>query len=261
MSWRNWEDLTTTDFTDAAIRGAVAVLPVAATEQHGPHLPLGTDAILTDGVLEAALARLPEGVEALRLPTQRIGLSPEHASFPGTLTFDAETVIAHWTAIGRSVARAGVGRLILLNGHGGQTAPVDIVAMRLRAECGLTVVRATYFALLEDDPAIDRRERRFGWHGGLIETSLMLAIRPDLVRVDRLSDFRSAAEGVTERHRVLGVEGDAGMGWMAEDLNPAGATGNAAAATAEIGRRLLDGVAGRLAGLIAEAHAFEGLAG
>ena len=89
MSWRNWEDLTTTDFTDAAIRGAVAVLPVAATEQHGPHLPLGTDAILTDGVLEAALARLPEGVEALRLPTQRIGLSPEHASFPGTLTFDA----------------------------------------------------------------------------------------------------------------------------------------------------------------------------
>ncbi len=261
MAWRNWEDLTTTDFADGAFRGAVAVLPLAAVEQHGPHLPLGTDAILTDGVLDAALDRLPEGVTALRLPTQRIGLSPEHVSFPGTLTLDAETVIAQWTAIGRSVARAGIRRLVLLNGHGGQTAPVDIVALRLRAELGLTVVRATYFALLVDHPEVDQRERRFGWHGGLVETALMLAIRPDLVRADRLDDFRSAAEGVAERHRVLGVEGDTGIGWMAEDLNPAGATGNAARATTEIGRRLLDGVAGRLAGLIAEVHAFEGLAG
>lgn len=260
MTWRHWEHLTTAELADGAFRDAVAVLPVAAVEQHGPHLPLGTDAILTDAVLDAALDRVAGGVTVLRLPTQRIGLSPEHQSFPGTLSLDAETVIAQWTAIGRSVGRAGIRRLVLLNGHGGQTAPVDIVAMRLRAEAGLTAVRATYFNLLPDDPEIDDRERRFGWHGGLVETALMLAVRPDLVRADHLADFRSTAEALQQRNRVLRVEGESGIAWMSEDLNPSGATGNAAAATAEIGRRLLDGVAENLAALFAEVHGFAGLA-
>lgn len=260
MTWRHWEHLTTTELADGACRDAVAILPVAAVEQHGPHLPLGTDAILTDGVLDAALARLPAAVDALRLPTQRVGLSPEHAGFPGTLTLDAETVIAQWTAIGRSVARAGVRRLILLNGHGGQAAPVDLVAMRLRAESGMTVVRATYLDLIGADPAIDAREQHFGWHGGLVETALMLAVRPDLVRRERAADFRSVAEEVAGGHAELRVEGETGIAWMAEDLNPSGATGNAAAATPEIGRRLLDRAAERLATLIAELHDFAGLA-
>lgn len=260
MAWRHWEHLTTTEFADGACRDAVAVLPVAAIEQHGPHLPLGTDAILTDGILDAALDRLPDGVDVLRLPTQRVGLSPEHAGFPGTLTLDAETVIAQWAAIGRSVSRTGIRRMVLLNGHGGQTAPVDLVALRLRAETGMTVVRATYFALIGDDPALDERERRFGWHGGLVETALMLAIRPDLVRSERLDDFRSAAEAVAARHSTLRVEGDTGIAWMAEDLGPSGATGNAAAATPEIGARLLNQVAGRLAALLSELHGFAGIA-
>jgi len=260
MGWSHWEHLTTTDFAEAAMRGAVAILPVAAVEQHGPHLPLGTDAILTDTVLDAALDRLPADIAALRLPTQRIGVSPEHAGFPGTLSLDAETVIAQWTAIGRSVARAGVRRLLILNGHGGQAALLDIVAMRLRADHDLTVVRATYFDLVGDDPAIDAREAAFGWHGGLVETALMLAVRPDLVRVDRRADFRSAAEDVAGRHDELRVAGAAAIAWMAEDLNPAGATGNAAAATEAIGWRLLDQVSSRLASLIAELHGFEGIA-
>lgn len=261
MAWRHWEHLTTTDLAGEACAGAVAILPVAAVEQHGPHLPLGTDAMLTDAVLDAALDRLPAAVEALRLPTQRIGLSPEHLSFPGTLSFDAETVIAQWTAIGRALARAGIGRLLLLNGHGGQTALVDVVAMRLRAELGVTVVRATYFAFLEGAPGLDERERHFGWHGGLVETALMLAVRPELVRLEQARDFRSAAEGVAGRHTALRVEGETGIAWMAEDLSPSGATGNAAAATPEIGRRLLDRAAARLATLIADLHGFAGFAG
>ena len=260
MTCRHWEHLTTTDLADGAYRNAVAVLPVAAVEQHGPHLPLGTDAILTDGVLDAALQCLPDTVDVLRLPTQRIGLSPEHANFAGTLSFDAETLIAQWTAIGRAVARACIRRLVLLNGHGGQTAPVDIVAMRLRSEFGMTVVRSTYFALIGEHPAIDARESAFGWHGGLIETALMLAIRPDLVRVGEAADFRSVAEDIAAEHSALRVEGETGLGWMAEDLNLSGATGNAAAATVEIGRTLLNQAAGRLGTLLAELHAFQGIA-
>lgn len=260
MVWRYWEHLTTTELADDARGDAVAILPVAAVEQHGPHLPLGTDAILTDAVLDAALDRLPEAVEALRLPTQRVGVSPEHAGFPGTLTLAAETAIAQWTAIGRSVARAGLRRLVLLNGHGGQTAAVDVVALRLRAETGMTVARVTYFDLLGEDPAIDARERQFGWHGGLVETALMMAVRPELVRLDRLADFRSAAEDVAGAYRELRVEGPVGLGWMAEDLGPSGATGNAAAASEQVGRRLLERVAGRLATAIAELHAYPGIA-
>ena len=261
MAWTHWEHLTTTELADPAFRDAVAVLPLGAVEQHGPHLPLGTDAILVDGVLDAALGRLPKAVPALRLPTQRVGLSPEHASFAGTLSLDPGTVMAQWTAIGAAVARAGVRRLMLLNGHGGQTAMVDLVAMRLRAEHGMTVARVTYFDLIGEDPAIDERERRFGWHGGQVETALMLALYPELVRRDRLSDFTSAAETIADRYRELRVEGASGLGWMAEDLNPSGATGNVAAATEEIGRRLLDRVAGRLATLIGELHACERFGG
>ncbi|GHD51475.1 creatininase [Thalassobaculum fulvum] len=261
MAWHHWEHLTTTDLAAPGFRDAVAVLPVGAVEQHGPHLPLGTDAILVDGVLDAALDRLPDSCLALRLPTQRVGLSPEHAGFAGTLTLDPGTVMAQWTAIGAAVARAGIRRLMLVNGHGGQAAMVDVVAMRLRAEHGMTVARVTYFDLIGGDPAIDGRERRFGWHGGQVETALMLALRPELVRRDRLDDFVSAAESVADRYRELRVEGTAGLGWMAEDLNPSGATGNAAAATEAIGRHLLDRVAGRLAVLIGELHAFEGFGG
>jgi creatinine amidohydrolase len=261
MAWHHWEHLTTTDLAAPSFRDAVAVLPLGAVEQHGPHLPLGTDAILVDGVLDAALARLPETAQALRLPTQRVGLSPEHASFAGTLTLDPGTVMAQWTAIGAAVARAGIRRLMLLNGHGGQTAMVDVVAMRLRAEHGMTVARVTYFDLIGEDPAIDDRERRFGWHGGQVETALMLALHPELVRRDRLGDFASAAETIADRYRELRVEGASGLGWMAEDLNPFGATGNAAAATEEIGRHLFDRVAGRLAMLIGELHACEGFGG
>lgn len=260
MTWRHWEHLATTDLADGALAQAVAVLPVAAVEQHGPHLPLGTDAILTDAVVDVALERLPAGVEALRLPTQRVGVSPEHAGFPGTLTVDAETAIAQWSAIGRAVARAGLLRLLILNGHGGQTALVDVVAMRLRAELRMTVVRATYFAFLDSDPGLDDRERRFGWHGGCVETALMLAVRPDLVRMDRARDFRSAAEGIEAAHQALRVEGETGIAWMAGDLNPSGATGDAAAANTELGRRLLSRAADRLALLIAELHRFPGIA-
>src|SRR5512132_4634415 len=119
-----WEDLVTADFGRFDPQNAVAVLPVAAVEQHGPHLPLGTDALICDAILDDALARLDAATPVLRLPTQRVGHSPEHTGFPGTLSLQAATVVALWTDIGRSVAAAGIRKLLLFNSHGGQAALV-----------------------------------------------------------------------------------------------------------------------------------------
>ncbi|MFO1154062.1 MAG: creatininase family protein [Rhodospirillales bacterium] len=253
IGWWWWEHLTTDEAAGLDPATTVVILPVAAIEQHGPHLPLGTDRIICDAILDAGLARLPPLVgPVLRLPTQGIGCSTEHASYPGTLTLSAEAAVSLWTDIGRHVAAAGLRKLILFNAHGGQVALVDIVAQRLRREARLLVVRASYFHLPLPDGLLDEAEARFGWHGGTLETSLMLHIAPELVRREHVRRFASAAASIADRHRVLAVEGAAGMGWLAEDLNPAGVTGDAAAATAELGEVLLAHYAGQLATLIGE---------
>ena len=259
-TWIDWEHLTTADLAAGVPEHAVALLPVAAVEQHGPHLPLGTDAILTDAVVAVAREKGTRAATVLRLPTQRIGLSPEHAAFPGTLSLEAETVIAAWTAIGASATRAGLRKLVILNGHGGQTGLVDVVATRLRVDHGLTVVRATTFRLLGDAVDLGAEEARYGLHGGMLETAMMLATAPELVRQAALADFASNAQAWEKGFAALEGEGATGLGWMAQDLNPAGVTGNAAAATAELGHRIIDAMAARLAAVLDDLAGFGGLA-
>lgn len=251
-TWVWWEQLTADEVADLDPATTVALLPVAAIEQHGPHLPLGTDAIIADAIVEAALASLQPGGAVLRLPTQRIGLSPEHATFAGTLTLPVETALQLWCEIGRGVAAAGVRKLILFNSHGGQVALVDLVAQRLRGEAGLCVVRASYFHAVLPEGLISDDERRFGWHGGALETSMMLAAAPGLVRIDRLRHFPSQAARLAGTSQVLAVEGETGLGWLASDLNPAGVTGDPTRATADIGRWLITHYAEWLATLIGE---------
>ena len=119
MSLRNWHDLTWPEIAALPAR-TVAILPTAAIEQHGPHLPLATDAEINAGILARTAPLLADGPDVLVLPMQAVGLSVEHIAYPGTLTGSAETLLSFWTEIGRSVARAGVRRLLLLNSHGGQ---------------------------------------------------------------------------------------------------------------------------------------------
>jgi creatinine amidohydrolase len=155
---RFWADLSTRDFTGLRASGqarqTVAVLPVAAIEQHGPHLPLSVDATLLQGVMDAALQLLPAALPVLFLPPQVVGLSPEHIRFPGTLTLSPATVIALWTEIGECVARAGVKKLLLFNGHGGQVSVMDIVARELRTRSHLLVYSASWFSLPLPDAVV-----------------------------------------------------------------------------------------------------------
>lgn len=254
---RNWTDLTTHDVAALDSDRCVAVLPVGAVEQHGPHLPLGTDSIIAEGILALALKRLAGDIPALVLPTQSIGASSEHGDFHGTLSHEAETLIAAWSEIGVALSRSGIVRLVIFNAHGGQPQIVDIVAQRLRSRHGMLVVRANYMAWPLPEGLIDPDEQAHGHHGGTLETAIMLALRPDLVRLEMAGDFVSSARALAARHERFGHGGRLGFAWQAQDLNPAGVVGNAAAATAALGQQLLEHHAGRLAALIADASAFD----
>lgn len=256
MAMIDWESLTTADPWDR--EATVALLPVAAIEQHGPHLPLGTDAIICDGVIDAAARSLKPDTRVLRLPTQRVGVSPEHASFPGTLSMEPEVALAAWQAIGESVARAGLRRVVIFNSHGGQPGVVDQLALRLRRALGMLVARANIFGLGLPDGAVDATEARFGLHGGLVETSLMLVLRPELVRMDLARNFRSRDEDISKASQRLTAEGAGiGIGWLAEDLNPEGVTGDAASATTDLGARILDHLGIGLARLLEDVAALD----
>ena len=247
-----WHDMRTTDFASVDADRTIALLPVAAVEQHGPHLPLSTDAVINEGIVRLMMQRLPAGGSVLVLPALTVGDSLEHTAFKGTLSVDLQALLGLWLSIGHSVARAGVRKLVIFNSHGGQRAHVDQVALRLRVDCGMLVVRAHSFALGVPTGLFDADELTHGLHGGAVETSLMLHLRPDLVRQDALADFPSTGRTLAARGGVLGLEEAAGLGWMMQDVNPDGACGNATAATAAKGERLLDHLADRLVRLLDE---------
>jgi creatinine amidohydrolase len=262
---RFWADWSTRDFAQqqacGSIEQLIAVLPVAATEQHGPHLPLCVDSALVDGVIAAALPHLGPEVPALVLPTQAVGLSPEHARFAGTLTLKAETVIRLWTDIGESVAASGVKKLVLFNSHGGQVGVMDIVARDLRARLGMLVYSVNWFGLPlmgpngEDVNALfGTHEHRFGIHAGEIETSMMLALAPELVDMQWAQNFVSTSEARAAHFSILGDGKSAKLGWQMQDYNPLGAVGNATAASADKGRAVIDAAGRALARLLAEVH-------
>lgn len=256
---RHWSDLVTTDFETLDRKRAIAVLPLGATEQHGPHLPLSVDANLAHGMVEAAIPHLPTGLPVLFLPVQRIGFSPEHAAFPGTLSLKAETVMRLWTEVAESVAASGITRLVLFNAHGGQVGLMDPVARDLRARLGMLVYCVSWFNLPLTTPdgsdlmaRFSDHEQRFGVHAGQIETAMMLALKPRLVRMNHAKAFASASERRARKFPILGNGKSARLAWAAQDLNPAGATGNAAAAKLEDGLALVDAAGRALAQLLLE---------
>ena len=256
---RFWADLKSPDFARLDLARCIAVLPVAAIEQHGPHLPLNVDATLVDSVIATALSHLPAGLPVLFLPTQAIGFSPEHARFAGTLTLKSETVIRLWTEVAESVAQTGVKKLVLLNSHGGNVGLLDVVARDLRARLGLLVYSVNSFNLPlrgEDGASLadpfSAHEQRFGIHAGEIETSMMLALKPAQVDMAKAQNFHSTSQDRAEAFNILGDGRSAKLGWQMQDYNRHGAVGNAAAATADKGHALLGAMGRGLAQLLVE---------
>jgi creatinine amidohydrolase len=231
------------------------VLPLGATEQHGPHLPLSVDTALVDGVVNAALGRLAATDPVLVLPTQTLGLSTEHTAFAGTLHLSPQTLIQLWCDIGASVARAGVKKLLMFNAHGGNVGLMDVVARELRAQHGLIVYSSSWYSLPLEASVMGQfsaDEHRFGIHAGDMETSMMLALSPASVNMAEAQNFASTSQDRAKQYAVLGNGKSAKLGWHMQDYNPQGAAGNAAAATAAKGEALVQGAGEQLALLLKE---------
>ena len=250
-----WAKLNTRDFAALDPARTVAVLPLGATEQHGPHLPLSVDTVLVDGVVNAALSHLSAADPVLVLPTQTLGLSTEHTAFAGTLHVSPQTLMQLWCDIGASVARAGVKKLLMFNAHGGNVGLMDVVARELRAQHGLIVYSSSWYNLPMDADVMGQfsaDEHRFGVHAGDIETSMMLALSPDGVNMAEAKNFASTSQDRAKHFAVLGNGKSAKLGWHMQDYNPQGAAGNASVASAAKGEALLHSAGEQLALLLKE---------
>ncbi len=254
---RYWHTLTTVEAAALAARDPVIVLPVAAIEQHGPHLPLSTDLVIGLGLLAEAFRRLPADLPAWALPPQAVGTSGEHLRFAGTLSLTPELLIESMVQTGAAVGSAGIRRLVVANSHGGNLSAVDIAARRLRDEEDLLVVKTTYFdAPRPAGTGLPEDEWRYGLHGGAVETAMMRHLRPDLVRADAVQGFASLDADLSGALRQVSAEGGASFAWLAGDLNPQGVAGDATLGSAELGARLVAHYGQVLADVIGDARAF-----
>ncbi|HEY7664652.1 MAG TPA: creatininase family protein [Xanthobacteraceae bacterium] len=233
---RFWAELKSSEFASLDPNSTLVILPLAATEQHGPHLPVMTDTAIAEGMIKTVLARLPDDLQVLLLPIQTIGKSNEHLRSPGTITHSADNLIRGWFEIGEGVHRAGLRKLVMVNSHGGNTDVIGIVARELRVRLGMLVATTQWRRFGLPPGLYSPFDASHGIHAGDIETSLMLHFRPDLVDMGKAKLFTSKAAAMEQEYTHLRPAGQHGFGWIAQDLNRDGALGDASAATAQKGR-------------------------
>ncbi|QIE42762.1 creatininase family protein [Rhodobacteraceae bacterium SC52] len=223
----DWADYRTTEFEGLDPEKVIAVLPTAAIEQHGPHLPVGTDTLIANGMLDVLRKTCPSDLDLRILPVQAVGKSNEHLHAPGTLTLTAETALKAWVEIGLSVARAGIRKIVIVNSHGGNLDLVSILSRELRVRAGMLAIKCQWGSFGHPAGMYTADELRFGIHGGDVETSLMLSFRPQTVDMGAAMDNRSSAQA-----GGISPIGPVSYGWISSDLNPVGTVGDASIATA-----------------------------
>jgi creatinine amidohydrolase len=257
MTYRKiwWTDFAAHEFAGLDPMKTIAVFPTAAVEQHGPHLPVGTDTIINQGCLDLLVGRCPADLDIRILPVQAVGKSNEHIWQIGTVTHTVTNLIDAWTQIGLEVARSGIRKLVFVNSHGGNVSILDIVARELRVRAGMLAVKSGWSQFWPRDIYSDV-ENRFGIHGGDAETSLVMHFRPELVHLDRLQDFPSVAQRDEQAYTYMRPTGPLSYAWIARDIHPLGAAGEASRATADKGRATAEEAVGRFIDLLREVERY-----
>ena len=247
FAYLNWKQV------DALPReSTLLVLPTAAIEQHGHHLPLATDTLINNLLLGHALAKLPTSLSVFALPPVHYGKSNEHMGFPGTLAVSAATFMAVLRDLGASVSSAHFQKLVLYNTHGGNSALIEVMARDLRAEFGLRTFALHGTGGISFE-GVSPQERAYGFHAGEVETALLLASVPELV--DRAAYTVNYVADISRPELLLPENAPATFAWLTRDIAPSGVMGDPRPATAENGSRWLDKAATRLAAALeAMAH-------
>jgi len=254
---RDWTEIRWADASAADMSRWIAVLPLAATEQHGPHLPVETDVLIAEAYLARVREVLPATLPVTFLPVEPVGISTEHIDYPGTQTLPTEVALRRWTGIGEDIARRGVKKLVIITSHGGNSAAMMLVAQDLRAHQKLFVVTTSWSRLSAADKLFPSEEVRHGIHGGAVETSIMLARYPDQVRANAIADFPASSIAMEQQYRWLSTQRPAAFAWQAQDLHPSGAIGNATLAVPAKGEQLLDQGAHAFCELLTEVDNFD----
>ncbi|MBB4578688.1 creatinine amidohydrolase [Rhizobium aethiopicum] len=235
----------------------IAVLPLGAHEQHGPHLPFETDALIADGIAERLKMALPAGLSVTFLPAESVGYSIEHMDVEGTKTLAFDEAVNRWLGIAEGLAKQGIRKLVMLNAHGGNSPLMTIVATEARERFAMLAVATSWTRFGLPDGVIAPEEKAIGIHGGDIETSVMLALHPDKVDMAKAEDFPSRQTEFVTRFKHLRAYGPHAFGWKMSDLNKQGVAGNAAAATAEKGEALIAHAVKGLVELLEDVDAFD----
>jgi creatinine amidohydrolase len=251
---RNFAYLTWKQVDALPRETTLLVLPTAAIEQHGHHLPLATDTLINNLLLGNALALVPAEMPIYALPPVCYGKSNEHIGFPGTLSISAQTFLSLVLDLGASIAASGFKKVVLYNTHGGNTSLVDVLARDLRAEFGLHT-----FSLFGSPGAtfegVSQQERTYGFHAGEIETAYLLYAKPSLV--DRAA-YTSNYIARVEQPELLKPEGSAAnFAWLTKDIASSGVLGDPTAATAENGEKWVQEAAVRIAEILMAMYNFE----
>jgi len=251
---RNFSYLTWKQVDALSRETTLLILPTAAIEQHGHHLPLATDTLINNLLLGKALERIPAALPIYAMSPVCYGKSNEHLGFPGTLSVSAQTFLAVVRDVGASIAAAGFKKLVLYNTHGGNTSLVDVLARDLRAEFGLRT-----FTLFGTGGAsfdgVSPQERTYGFHAGEVETALLLHAIPDLVRT---SEYTANYIAQVDQPELLKPEGSsANFAWLTKDIAPSGVMGDPKPATAENGERWANEAAAHISDILLAMYNFK----
>ena len=228
----------------------IFVQPIGSIEQHGPHLPLGTDSMIVSAFVERLIEKFQEtDFPAIFLPLMPYGKSNEHLNYPGTITYSLQTLINVLMDIGRSCARAGVKKFVFLNGHGGNHEVLDMIARELRIETGMQVfILHPLLKIMPDakdalSGVLSPEEEKLGIHAGRVETAVILRLYPDLVHTELAQcDYPANFDGC----EYLDFSEKIPFGWMTQDVSKTGTIGNPLGATSEEGEKWLSGVTNSL---------------